>query len=50
VLSVRRGPGLDPLAAVGYLTRHSTGVFVAYRVLMGLLLIGLLAGGAINAT
>jgi undecaprenyl-diphosphatase len=33
-----------------YLAKHSTAVFVGYRVLMGLLLIGLLAGGAINAT
>ena len=33
-----------------YLSRHSTGVFVGYRVLVGLLLIGLLAGGVINAT
>jgi undecaprenyl-diphosphatase len=33
-----------------YLSRHSTGVFVAYRVALGLLLIGLLAGGVISAT
>jgi undecaprenyl-diphosphatase len=33
-----------------YLTRHSTAVFVAYRVVVGLLLIGLLAGHVINAT
>jgi undecaprenyl-diphosphatase len=33
-----------------FLTRHSTAVFVAYRVAVGLLLIGLLAGGAISAT
>lgn len=33
-----------------YLSRHSTAVFVGYRVALGLLLIGLLAGGAISAT
>jgi undecaprenyl-diphosphatase len=33
-----------------FLTRHSTAVFVAYRVAVGLLLIGLLAGGAVHAT
>jgi undecaprenyl-diphosphatase len=33
-----------------YLTRHSTAVFVAYRVLMGALLFGLLAGHVISAT
>ncbi len=33
-----------------YLTRHSTAVFVGYRVLVGLLLFGLLAGGVISAT
>jgi undecaprenyl-diphosphatase len=33
-----------------YLTRHSTAAFVVYRVTLGLLLFGLLATGAINAT
>lgn len=33
-----------------YLTRHSTGVFVAYRVLLGVALAGLLTAGVINAT
>jgi undecaprenyl-diphosphatase len=33
-----------------YLARHSTAVFVAYRVGVGLLLFGLLASGAISAT
>lgn len=33
-----------------YLTRHPTTVFVAYRVVLGLLLFGLLAGGAVDAT
>jgi undecaprenyl-diphosphatase len=33
-----------------YLTRHSTAVFVAYRVALGLLLLGLLAGNVISAT
>lgn len=33
-----------------YLTRHSTGVFVAYRVLLGAALVGLLTTGVLNAT
>jgi len=33
-----------------FLTRHSTAVFVGYRVAVGLLLIGLLAGGVVSAT
>jgi undecaprenyl-diphosphatase len=33
-----------------WITRHSTYVFIAYRVALGLLLIGLLAGGTIKAT
>jgi len=32
-----------------YLVRHSTAIFVVYRVALGLLLLGLLAGGAIDA-
>lgn len=33
-----------------FLTRHSTGVFVAYRLMMGFAVLGLLATGAISAT
>jgi undecaprenyl-diphosphatase len=33
-----------------FLTRHSTGVFVAYRVLLGAALLGLLATGVLSAT
>ncbi|HSV67370.1 MAG TPA: undecaprenyl-diphosphate phosphatase [Mycobacteriales bacterium] len=33
-----------------YLGRHSTGVFVGYRVAVGLLLVGLLSGGVLAAT
>ncbi|MGI9092449.1 MAG: undecaprenyl-diphosphate phosphatase [Mycobacteriales bacterium] len=33
-----------------YLTRHSTGVFVAYRVVLGVVLFALLANGTITAT
>lgn len=33
-----------------YISRHSTFVFIGYRIALGLLLLGLLAGGAISAT
>ena len=35
---------------IRYLSRHSTGLFVGYRVLLGGLLLGLLAAGTISAT
>lgn len=35
---------------IRYLSRHSTGLFVGYRVLLGGLLLGLLAVGTISAT
>jgi undecaprenyl-diphosphatase len=35
---------------IRYLSRHSTGVFVLYRILLGGLLFGLLAAGTISAT
>jgi undecaprenyl-diphosphatase len=33
-----------------YVSRHSTVVFIGYRIALGLLVIGLLAGGAVSAT
>jgi len=33
-----------------YISKHSTYIFIWYRVVLGLVLIGLLSGGAINAT
>jgi len=35
---------------IRFLSRHSTGVFVGYRILLGGLLFGLLAAGTISAT
>jgi undecaprenyl-diphosphatase len=33
-----------------WLTRHSTYIFIVYRIAVGVLLLGLLAGGVISAT
>jgi undecaprenyl-diphosphatase len=43
--------GLASIAwLIRYVSRHSTFVFIGYRIALGLLLIGLLAGGAVSAT
>jgi undecaprenyl-diphosphatase len=45
------GVGLASIAwLLRYVSRHSTFVFIGYRVALGLLLLGLLAGGALSAT
>jgi undecaprenyl pyrophosphate phosphatase UppP len=35
---------------ISYISRHSTMIFIVYRIAVGLLLIGLLSGGVISAT
>jgi undecaprenyl-diphosphatase len=43
--------GLASIAwLIKYISKHSTFVFIGYRIALGLLLIGLLSGGAISAT
>ncbi|MDQ1738355.1 MAG: undecaprenyl-diphosphatase, partial [Pseudonocardiales bacterium] len=45
------GVGLASIAwLLRYVSRHSTFVFIGYRVALGALLLGLLAGGALSAT
>ncbi|HEX8303725.1 MAG TPA: undecaprenyl-diphosphate phosphatase [Jatrophihabitans sp.] len=45
------GVGLASIAwLLRYVSRHSTFVFIAYRVALGVLLLGLLASGAVSAT
>ncbi|HST47457.1 undecaprenyl-diphosphate phosphatase [Jatrophihabitans sp.] len=45
------GVGLASIAwLLRYVSRHSTFLFIGYRVALGLLLFGLLAGGALSAT
>ena len=45
------GVGLASIAwLIRYVSRHSTFIFIGYRIALGLLLIGLLAGGAVSAT
>ena len=45
------GVGLASIAwLLRYVSRHSTFVFIGYRVALGALLLGLLAGGAVSAT
>ncbi len=33
-----------------FLGKHSTWIFIGYRILLGILLIGLLSSGALSAT
>jgi len=43
--------GLASIAwLISYISRHSTMIFIVYRIAVGLLLIGLLSGGVISAT
>jgi undecaprenyl-diphosphatase len=43
--------GLASIAwLIRYVSKHSTFVFIGYRIALGVLLIGLLAGGAVSAT
>jgi undecaprenyl-diphosphatase len=45
------GVGLASIAwLLRYVSRHSTMVFIGYRIALGVLLLGLLAGGALSAT
>jgi undecaprenyl-diphosphatase len=45
------GVGLASIAwLLRYISRHSTFLFIGYRVALGVLLLGLLAGGALSAT
>ncbi|HEY0168245.1 MAG TPA: undecaprenyl-diphosphate phosphatase [Jatrophihabitans sp.] len=45
------GVGLASIAwLLRFVSRHSTMTFIAYRVALGVLLLGLLAGGAVSAT
>jgi undecaprenyl-diphosphatase len=45
------GVGLASIAwLIRYISKHSTLIFVGYRIALGVLLLGLLAGGAISAT
>ncbi|CAN5390448.1 undecaprenyl-diphosphate phosphatase [soil metagenome] len=43
--------GLASIAwLIRYVSRHSTFIFIGYRIALGVLLLGLLAGGAVSAT
>jgi undecaprenyl-diphosphatase len=43
--------GLASIAwLIRYVSKHSTFIFIAYRIVLGVVLVGLLAGGAISAT
>jgi undecaprenyl-diphosphatase len=45
------GVGLASIAwLIRYISKHSTFIFIGYRIALGVLLLGLLAGGAISAT
>ncbi|HEV2888342.1 MAG TPA: undecaprenyl-diphosphate phosphatase [Jatrophihabitans sp.] len=45
------GVGLASIAwLLRYVSRHSTFIFIGYRIALGVLLLGLLAGGALSAT
>ena len=43
--------GLASIAwLINFVSKHSTFVFIVYRIAAGIVLIGLLAGGALSAT
>ena len=45
---VRRRLRVDRASCSRYLARHTIGVFVAYRVVLGVLVLSLAAGGVIS--